>query len=81
MSFEVTNESGDKVTCKMLFCFKSNDINYVVYTNGHRTDGTLDVYASRYSLVNNSFLLKNIESSFEWDLVDHHLANYLKEEV
>ncbi len=81
MKFEVINELGNKITCKMLFCFKSNDISYVVYTNGHRTGGVLDVYASRYTLQNNSFILNNIESNYEWDLVDHHLANYLGEEA
>ncbi len=79
MKFEVTNALGNRVTCKMLFCFKNNDINYVVYTNGHRTKGVLDVYASRYVLVNNEFILGNIENSQEWDIVDYHLSKYLKE--
>ncbi len=79
MKFDIFNEHGIKVSCKMLFCFKNNNISYIVYTNGHRTGGKLDIYASRYMIANGSYVLSNIENDYEWDAVDFHLANYLKE--
>ena len=79
MKFDILDELGKKVTCNMLFCFKNQGTSYIVYTNGHRTKGVLDVYASRYSLINNAFVLRNIEEEYEWNIVDRHLANYFKE--
>ena len=79
MKFDIINEFGNKITCTMLFCFKNETNQYVVYTNGHRTNGKLDVYASRYNIVDKQYVLTNINDDAEWNLVDQHLASYLSE--
>lgn len=82
MKFKVIN-AGKEIECNMLFTFRDdvNNINYVVYT-----DGTVDVnnellvYASRYILDGDNYILKDIENDYEWDLVDNMLESKCKED-
>lgn len=75
MNFKII-EDGKEVICNILLTFRddNNDINYIIYT-----DGTLDedneplIYASRYVLENNNYILKDIEKDYEWDLIDNML--------
>ena len=79
-SFKVLS-NGKEINCNVLLTFRddNNDINYIVYT-----DGTLDedneplIYASRYVLENNSYILKDIENDYEWDLIDNMLDSKYK---
>jgi len=73
MKFKIISK-GKEIECDILFTFRdnNNDINYIVYT-----DGTVDlenellIYASRYVLENNNYILKDIENEYEWNLVDN----------
>ncbi len=81
MNFKIV-ENGEEINCEIVLTFKdySNDINYIVYT-----DGTLDnnynveVYASRYILDNDSYILNPIEQEYEWNLIDNILESINKE--
>ena len=80
MNFKII-EDGKVINCDILLTFRddNNAINYIVYT-----DGTLDedgeplIYASRYILENNNYILKEIEKDYEWDLIDNMLDSKYK---
>lgn len=81
MDFKILDENGKVVECEMLYTFtdSNSNINYILYTdNTMDDDGKLEVYASRYELVGDSYVLKAIENDQEWDLVDEVLAEFLK---
>ena len=71
-------QDGTFLNCKMLFCFKNDRFNYIVYTNGHRTKGLLDVYAARYDIIDEKYILNDIYDDNEWDIVDEHLKTFLE---
>lgn len=80
MSFKII-DNGKEINCDILFTFTddNNGINYIVYTDGTKSDdGQLEVYASRYSKRNNDFILDAIENEYEWNLVDNMLESKLK---
>lgn len=80
MNFKII-ENDKEINCNILLTFRddNNDINYIVYT-----DGTLDddneplIYASRYVLENNSYILKDIENDYEWNLIDNMIDSMYK---
>lgn len=81
MNFKII-ENGKELTCDIITLFKddSNDINYIVYTDGTiDSDGKLEVYASRYILDGKDYILKEIENEYEWNLIDNILASKYKE--
>lgn len=81
MKFKVI-DNGKEIECNILFTFKdeSNDINYVVYTDGTKdNDGDLKIYSSRYVQENKNIILKPIESDYEWDLIDNMIEARWKE--
>ena len=81
MNFKII-EDGKEITCEIITLFKddSNDINYIVYTDGTLdSDGELEVYASRYVVDENNYILKDIETDYEWNLIDNILASKCNE--
>ena len=81
MNFKII-ENGKEIICEIVMTFRdySNNINYVVYTDGTLdNDDNLEVYASRYTLENNQYILNPIEQEYEWNLIDNMLENINKE--
>lgn len=81
MNFKII-EDGKEIVCDIVITFRddNNDINYIVYTDGTKDeDGELEIYASRYILENNDYILKEIENEYEWDLIDNMLESKYKE--
>ena len=75
-------KDGIEILCEVLMTFSddTNNINYIVYTDGTKDSlGELEIYASRYELENNNYILKDIENEYEWDLVDEMLESKRKE--
>lgn len=81
MNFKVIQD-GKEIICDIVLTFRdeSNNINYVVYTDGTKDEaGELDVFASRYIIDNGTFILKEIKNEYEWDLIDNMLESKYKE--
>lgn len=81
MNFKII-EDGKEIVCDIVITFRddNNNINYIVYTDGTKDeDGELEIYASRYILENNDYILKEIENEYEWDLIDNMLESKYKE--
>lgn len=81
MNFKII-DNGKEIEAKIILTFKdsSNDINYIVYTDGSvDSNGEEEVYASRYKLKNGNYILEAIENNYEWDLVDNMLESKYKE--
>ena len=58
-------EKNIKKEYKIIKEFKHKNKNYIIYT-----DNNIDFYASRYSVINNSIMLDEIEFEEEWDYID-----------
>lgn len=58
-------EKNIKKEYKIIRAFKHKNKNYIIYT-----DNNIDFYASRYSVINNSIMLDEIEFEEEWDYID-----------
>lgn len=81
MNFKII-DNGKEINCEIVLTFRddNNNINYIVYTDGTKDiNNELEVYASRYILENNNFVLKEIENDYEWDLIDNMLESKYKE--
>jgi len=81
MNFKIIDK-GKEINCEIVLTFRddNNNINYIVYTDGTKDiNNELEVYASRYILENNNFVLKEIENDYEWDLIDNMLESKYKE--
>lgn len=81
MNFKII-ENGKEIECDIVLTFRddNNDINYIVYTDGTKdTTGDLEIYASRYKKVDNSFVLEEIQNDYEWNLIDNMLEAKYKE--
>lgn len=81
MDFKIM-DNGKEIDAKIILTFKddSNDINYIVYTDGSiDSNGEEEIYASRYKVNNGNYILEEIQSSYEWDLVDNMLESKYKE--
>lgn len=68
---------GKEIICYVILTFDNNDTGkkYVVYTDGTKEeDGTLEILASAYKIVNNEVKLEDITTDAEWDMVDEMLA-------
>ena len=80
MNFKIY-ENNKEIVCNIIKIFKdeSNDINYIIYTDGTKDeDGELEIYASRYILENNNYILTDIENDYEWNLIDNMLESMNK---
>lgn len=81
MNFKII-ENGKEIVCEIVLTFRddNNNINYIVYTDGTKDEeGKLEIYASRYILEDNNYVLKEIENEYEWDLIDNMLESKYKE--
>ena len=81
MNFKII-ENGKEIVCDIVLTFRddNNDINYIVYTDGTKDEtGELEIYASRYVIDNNQYVLKDIENDYEWNLIDNMLEAKYKE--
>ena len=80
MNFKIY-ENNKEINCKIIKIFRddSNNINYIIYTDGTKDDnGELEIYASRYILENNNYILADIENEYEWNLIDNMLESMNK---
>ena len=81
MNFKII-EDNNEIVCNIVLTFRdeNNNINYVVYTDGTKDKyGDLEIYASRYIIENNNYILKSIENEYEWNLIDNMLEQKSKE--
>lgn len=81
MNFKII-EDGKEIICDIVLTFRdeNNNINYIVYTDGTKDEnGELEIYASRYKLVDDSYVLEGIKNDYEWDLIDNMLEAKYKE--
>lgn len=81
MNFKII-EDGKEIVCDIVLTFRddNNDINYIIYTDGTKDEyGELEIYASRYKMVEGSFILEEIVNDYEWDLIDNMLESKYKE--
>lgn len=80
MKFNI-NDNGKLVECDIMFTFRddSNNINYIIYTDGTKDeDGNDELLASRYVIEENNYILKDIENDYEWDLIDNYIESKIK---
>lgn len=81
MYFKVI-EDGKEIKCDVVLTFRddNNGVNYIIYTDGTKDENEeLEIYASRYIIDNNCYLLKAIENEYEWNLIDNMLEAKYKE--
>lgn len=81
MNFKII-ENGKEIECKILLTFKddSNRISYIVYTDGTKdSDKEEEIYASRYTIKDNNYVLEDIQNDSEWDLIDNMLESKYRE--
>ena len=70
------------INCDILFTFRDdiNSINYIVYTDGTKDiDGDEHIYASRYIIEDNNYILKPTENDYEWNLIDNMIESRCRE--
>ena len=82
MKFNVIDNNGKQIECDVIFTFKddSNNISYIVYTDGTKDEsGDLKIYSSRYVLENDNYILQAIENDYEWNMIDNMIASRFNE--
>lgn len=82
MTFKVI-QNNEEIICNIVLTFRddNNGISYIVYTDGTKDENNnLEVYASRYKLENDNYILEDIENDYEWNLIDNMLESKSKEE-
>ena len=75
LAFKIKVDNKE-VLCYAILIFDNPDTGkkYIVYTDGTKTnDGTLEILASVYNIVNNEIVLDDITTDAEWDMVDEML--------
>lgn len=81
MKFKIFQD-GKEIVCDIIMTFRdgANNIDYIVYTDGTKDEnGDLEIYASRYEVKDNNYILNPIEKESEWNLIDLMLEAYSKE--
>lgn len=70
MSFKII-DNGREIICNIILTFRddNNGINYIVYEVND------EIYASRYILENNNYILNDIEEEYEWNLIDNMIES------
>ncbi len=70
MSFKII-DNGREIICNIILTFRddNNGINYIVYEVNN------EIYASRYILENNNYILNDIEEEYEWNLIDNMIES------
>ena len=77
LMFEVLDENNNIRKLEMLYSFSEGDINYLVYTdNTYDSNNELNIYASRYDIVNNKYVLTEIVDDKEYDLIDKKIMEF-----
>lgn len=81
MKFSIMKDN-QIVECDIVFTFQdeANGRSYIVYTDGTKDkDGIEEIYSSRYTKENGTYVLEDIESDYEWNLIDNMLSSKLSE--
>lgn len=81
MTFTITNEEGQEITCDILFTFDSEETgkNYIVYTdNTQDEEGNTKVYASIYN-PEDTTKLEPITTDKEWKIIQIVLDEVMAE--
>ena len=70
MSFKII-DNGREIICNIILTFRddNNGIIYIVYEVNN------EIYASRYILENNNYILNDIEEEYEWNLIDNMIES------
>ncbi len=70
MNFKII-DNGREIICNIILTFRddNNGINYIVYEVNN------EIYASRYILENNNYILNDIEEEYEWNLIDNMIES------
>lgn len=80
---ELVNTQGETVTCDVLFTFDSDETqkSYIVYTDNSLDEmGNTKVFASTYDPTKRSSILGEIETEYEWEMIEN-LLDTLQTEV
>lgn len=78
LMFEVKDEYGNIKQYEMLLSFNNNFINYIVYTdNTYNTNNELNIFASRYEIIDNKINLKDLEDDKEYELVNKKILEFI----
>ena len=76
MKFKIL-KNNEEIECTIVLTFKdkTSGIDYIVYSDGTKDENNeLEIYASRYTLEDGNYVLKEIENDYEWDMVDYMLS-------
>lgn len=68
---EVYNENNEKIKCEVLFTFKDNNKQFIVYM-----DNEDDILASYYKIDDNKLIITPITKEEDYDIVDKHLEEW-----
>lgn len=80
--FEIYNDDGEKIKCRALFTFESDETGktYIVYTDNTKDElGNKKVYASTYDPKESEPILGPIETDKEWKIIED-ILNKLQED-
>lgn len=76
MNFRVV-DNGTEIVCNVvkLLDDENNGVSYIIYTDGSKDENGRDfLYASRYTIQGNDYILKPIENDYEWNFIDNMLS-------
>lgn len=71
--FEIFNDDGEKIKCRALFTFESDETgkDYIVYTdNTTDEEGNKKVFASTFNKKDENPILGPIETDKEWKIIE-----------
>lgn len=68
---EVYNENNEKIKCEVLFTFKDNNKQFIVYM-----DNEDDILSSYYKVEDDKLIIMPIISDKDYDIVDKHLEEW-----
>lgn len=73
MNFKIIDDNKE-IVCNIVLTFRddNNEINYIVYEIDD------EIYASRYIIKDNNYILEDIEEEYEWNLIDNMLESKSK---
>lgn len=82
LEFEVIDDNGKILKLEMLYSFSEGNINYLIYTDKtYDANNELNIYASRYDIVDNKYVLTEIVDEKEYDLVDKKIMEFVGAEL
>lgn len=71
---EVYNENNEKIKCEVLFTFKKDNKQFIVYM-----DNEDDILTSYYKIDDNKLIITPITKEEDYDIVDKHLEEWWKQ--